>query len=308
MDTHDFSEFYMMCGPVVESELKKYIKLDIRENIPDEYIVSCVNYLCQLDDINFERIYLSLPSSLHEYNANAQKLYELNNNQTALNPNNELIPSAELTHSYEYSHIEYARACISNNTLLHKCLAISKIPIFNSLIVLKNAQWQYLDIDLDCCKLLTSHEYNVRASLLELTQDYDTIRYIIDGMSNLDLYNVLNSENNIEGRLRLYLLLLIDKIYIANDKCLNALLRRKIMSFEDEFDLDILPLIRCYYIIKYLTIDEGKAMMKLVNKYYDDARLGGNTCMLLRDEQQLHNAMLEFHFTPRGGHTKGARS
>jgi hypothetical protein len=58
-----------------------------------------------------------------------------------------------------------------------------------------------------------------------------------------------------------------------------------------------------------LTIEDGKALAALQNaryeKAYNDANFVGSK-NVLRKEQQLFNDMLEFHFRPRGAHTKCA--
>jgi hypothetical protein len=134
------------------------------------------------------------------------------------------------------------------------------------------------------------------------------MRYIIDNMSDIiitDLYNTTYFS------LGLCNILIIDKIYELQDKYLIHLLRNILGKDDDPEDVELI-LVRCYYIIRWLTIDDGKEVMNYINLQYKSKLLKPYIIHdiplmnKIREHQLLHNELLVSHFIPRGSHTKCA--
>jgi hypothetical protein len=227
------------------------------------HIISCVKYLLSLDDVSFRKKYYLLPNNIDFYNV------------------------IDCNASGNFCVVTYAVAFIYDTELVHKCLSISKVPLLNSLRILSRRndvdRRPYIGINMESCKLLISHGCNL-LDLLYISRDYDISLYIINLMTEIDLCYVLHIGINLP--LKLAMIFIIDKIYTINDEYLKPLLHNNVMSSE------LNDIIICYYIIRCLTIEDGKKYIALRNKYY-----GGNAI------EQLNN-LLEFHFRLRGGHTK----
>jgi hypothetical protein len=110
----------------------------------------------------------------------------------------------------------------------------------------------------------------------------------------------------------MYGIILIDTIHTISDKCLDRILHQKINSINviDEHYSDIrdqIVILQCYYIIKYMTLDDGR---KLLKKHIDRFIVcKSDEIMKLTEEYKLlYNNLLSFHFRPRGSHTKAALS
>jgi hypothetical protein len=68
-------------------------------------------------------------------------------------------------------------------------------------------------------------------------------------------------------------------------------------------------IVECYYVIRYMTQAEGKIHMTKRNEKYNEliSRPGDRTPnTTIYDTHELYNSLLEYHFRPRGSHTKGA--
>jgi hypothetical protein len=117
-------------------------------------------------------------------------------------------------------------------------------------------------------------------------------------MNAIELTSLISTMHYLYGHLSF--ILIIDKISAINDKDLNALLKLKVSECYLHAHAA-----QCYYIIKYIPLSEGKELLIEHNKQYDACTL--SNIKILTDEQKiLYNNVLEFHFRPRGGHTKSA--
>jgi hypothetical protein len=291
MDKHDFSEFYEIGGPLIEAYIKEDLKFIDRSFVEDHVIniKSCASYLLSLNDDEFNAVYIKMPRNIEAYRVD-QADAEVNKRP--------------------YDYYTYAYAYVSHVELIRKCLAISKIPLFNSIQILTEYLYKgYIDISVESCKLLRENRCGYVGLLViaHKFHNYDAIKYIIDSMTECELYSYLYSEYIYYG---LYNILIIDKIYSTHDKYLISLLN----SPEIDRNNNGRIIIRCYNIIKYLTLPEGKALMVNVNKHfesylhkYQDNDTRSNTARNnIKTEQSLHNELLIKHFTSRGFHTKAA--
>jgi hypothetical protein len=292
MDKHDFSEFYEIGGLLIELHVKENLK-DIDHRVDEDYvnkIKSCATYLLSLTDDEFHKIYINLPRDIEGYDP-AEEDDEIDGRP--------------------YTYYTYAYAYVSSIELIRKCLAISKIPLFNSIqILIEYTREDFIDIDVASCKLLRENGYNYK-ELLDIAyglKNYDSTRYLIDSMSELELYAFITSDEYV--CYGLWKILIIDKIYSTHDEYLISLLN----SHKIDRDNDII--IRCYKIIKHLTVMEGKTLMTNINTSYEsrlrkihgDDTKSNDLRTQIKTEQSLHNELLIYHFTPRGSHTKGART
>jgi hypothetical protein len=270
------------------------------------HIESCINYLHSLNDVEFENIYIKSPQSQREYQDNME---EINAN------------------SVVYSYINYAHAYVSDIGLIRRCLQISRIPLWNSIKILtrfrRDAHKTYTNFNVESCKLLYENDCNV-VGLLHIAcniKDYDSIRYLVNNMSENELHNLLHTREYIY--LNLAFLLVVDRIMNMHDRCFIALLTDTIMT-ADNYIYDpywIIPNMKIYntiyFIIKYMTLDEGKKLHAKINNEYIYTLNNEYICnpaiishVNVRDtltlEQLLYNNLLEYYFRPRGSHTKGA--
>jgi hypothetical protein len=96
-------------------------------------------------------------------------------------------------------------------------------------------------------------------------------------------------------------LLVIDKIQKIKDLYLKTLLKDNIMqtcSYENRSKI----VEQCYYIIKYMSIENGKKRVSALNKKLlkqSDNEYSKHAYIILND-------VMEFHFKPRGLYTKAA--
>jgi hypothetical protein len=174
-----------------------------------------------------------------------------------------------------------------------------------------NDRWfDYIDIDISSCKLLLASGCGYRR-LLNIAcglNNYESTRYIIDNMTESELYEFITSVEHINTGIND--ILIIDKIYSTHSERLISLLN----SYE--IDRNNQMIVRCYKIIKYLTLTEGKELMTNINKNYEsrlckihnDNTRSDNQRNKIKTAQSLHNELLVYHFTPRGSHTKSART
>jgi hypothetical protein len=283
MNNHDFTDVYETCGPLMESQIKKY--MDFKQWSTE--ICSpkkAESYLLSLDIHDFNKLYINMPRDIEGYQTNADELYDSDDDDN------------------HCSYFEYAGAFVSNIELLRKCLAISNIPINNSIkmyIQKRNnfgyPHFYYKDINVNSCKLLHEHGCDMIGLLYiaYCVQNYECIKYIINNMSSIELSNYITNEYIYFDLINI---LVIDRI--KHDKVLLLLLHDKLMT-NIEYDNDIIIIIKCYYIITCLTIDEGKILMEKQTKmfasrlrkaYYGDLRCN------IEMKRILHNDLLAYHF------------
>jgi hypothetical protein len=301
MESHDFREIYEIGGPfmnteiinVLEHERVEHCERLILINSVKNHINVCAKYLLSLDDNTFSQMYIHLPTDHQGYE----------NNEIYVND--------------EYSLIDYACAFISDEKLVRRCISISPVAINMSVKILTDYEspmdLNYIKLDLESCKLLHDNKCNI-VNLLTIAyyiSDYNTIRYLIESMSKMELIELLTSELiNILNSM--YGIILIDTIDRMNDKCLNKILYHKINSINilDNIYADVRDqkvILQCYYIIKYMTLDDGR---KLFTSHIDSLFewKSDETKKLTKEYKLLYNNLLEFHFRPRGSHTKAPRA
>jgi hypothetical protein len=180
----------------------------------------------------------------------------------------------------------YIFACVSNITLLRKCLAISKLPIIAALMACernKDAELFYIHIDLESCMLLHEHGCDLISllSIAYLLKDYNSQKYIINHMTEIDLFNIIHVDRY-KGLINI---LLMNRIHDLQDNHLKLICNSYIINQYHN------PVIKCYYIINYMSIDASKTYILEHN--------GDRHYVLL-------TSLLLFHFRPRGSHTKSA--
>jgi hypothetical protein len=164
---------------------------------------------------------MDMPLNAYDFDANEDNIIEANRES------NELI----------YSFFDFIYAIMSHIDLISKCLAISRVPINNSIKFLPNSYRQlgYINLDIESCKILHKHGCDLKAMLhiAYHVSNYDSMRYIIDNMSDIiitDLYNTTYFS------LGLCNILIIDKIYELQDKYLIHLLRNILGKDDDPED------------------------------------------------------------------------
>jgi hypothetical protein len=292
MEFHDFSEFYLICGPIMEAHIKNTIDYDIYNRdtkLIKENTRQCAKVLLELSDDKFEKIYHNVPSHIELFEHTTFRI----------------IPSNDIHNQYiepieNFTYYTFICACISNINLIRKCLKISVTLLNNSINMINSDIDGYINLDVESCKLLHEHGccMNYFYYIATCLHNYDSMKCIVDNMNAIELTSLISTMHYLYGHLSF--ILIIDKISAINDKDLNALLKLKVSECYLHAHAA-----QCYYIIKYIPLSEGKELLIEHNKQYDACTL--SNIKILTDEQKiLYNNVLEFHFRPRGGHTKSA--
>jgi hypothetical protein len=289
--------FIEIGGELLHKQIEKVIAQEINsltKNSMTElhvFITNCINHLLSLDDDTFREIYLKMPITAEGFEYNMCNMLEIRDaiaddddnditkNELMNNHKNELL----ITHSNDpYC---YVYACVSNITLIRRCLTISKLPL-NNAIILSSEHQNYIGFNLESCILLCEHNFD-HVHLLSIAyarHDYTSMKYIINCMSEIELFNII-SANKYDG---LIYILFIDRIYNLNDDYLKLMCKTKYTMHSD-------TIISCYYIITYMSIEEGKEHIYNIEKSKQFPKW---VCRM--------KSLLEFHFRPRGSYTKGA--
>jgi hypothetical protein len=113
-------------------------------------------------------------------------------------------------------------------------------------------------------------------------------------MTKMDIYKLFSVQYMCTGLINI---LLIDRVHNMNDDYLKSICKDDMLAGGDNV------LIRCYYIIKYMTLEEGKKYM-LEKNTPETNKSHVKTIKQKRNDK--YNELLAFHFRPRGAHTKGA--
>jgi hypothetical protein len=235
----------------------------------------------KMNDTSFEHLYINMPNNLSEYCS-------------------DFIAKKEIYK--DYSCFDFAYAFMSRD-LLRKCLAISNIPINNLLMSLIGRELpdflNYVDITIETCKLLHEHGCSM-VQLLDVgyyANNYECITYIINRMTALELADMINNKTHL--CFRLINILIIDAVYVLHDPVLIHLLNNSIHKYIF-CDYNMTVALRCYNIIKYLTIEQGNAVAKQHNDAYSQKICQNNSQILknkIKIEQDLFNSLLTKHFT-----------
>jgi hypothetical protein len=277
MDTHDFNEIYEIGGPSMRNSIDMIIarkKADVRsfENADvsnDRNIQLCIDYLLLSNDNEFKLLYLSIPDRLSLYS----------------------MADVNVKKECGYTCCEIAEACISDIQLINRGKIISLIKLNKAIKLLSNYNrnaGKLLSIDI--CKLLRESGCDM-SYLYDIIHNYDILKYVINDLNTIEIEQILNNDEYVE----LSTILLFDKIYAMSDEGLKILTKNAIFSVEGQSMC--LTVLQCYIIIKYMTIDEGKALMITHNENFDlliKKHSEQSTNILLF--QTLFNDILKFHF------------
>jgi hypothetical protein len=284
-----FDNIHELCGPVMHERINTTVKKEIEEyNMKFEH-----NYATDVEKYRTEL--LSMTDD--EFNAIYRAIYLLENKDI------------------KDLNLNYICAILSDTTLIKKCIntlneVLKRIdPIYNI-----NSM-----ITLESIMLLAAHNFDnvVLLLLAYYALDYISMKYIINIMSidelktivydNSDVYRVISCIGIVE-------ILLMDKLFEFGHSYVSkmhdnynrfisghkVLLRR--LSINE-------VIVECYYIIRYMTQAEGKIHMTKRNESYKELidypgnRIPSTT---IYNVYELYNSLLEYHFRPRGYHTKSA--
>jgi hypothetical protein len=311
MSCFDYDVIYDIGGPTIKLMIEElraaYIVVDLNDT---KYIEGCTEYLLSLDDVIFEDIYINLLENIKDGDKNKH--------------------ASNLKFNYQ----DYVYSYISNIELIHRCYAISIVPLNSSINCLHCDEYKFINFDIESCKLLHNHNCDLRVMLrvAEYVNNRDVITYIIDNMTNMDyahilmvygridinmsIYTCFGSKNNAAARkplnnpyfhYNLVELSLIDKIMHKNDRYLKTLLHNKILgnmqSLTHLHFIKRLFIAQCYYIIQYIPIEECKQISTKLNKDYTAARKGARLHIydkIIQERVLMLNDVLEFHLRPRG--------
>jgi hypothetical protein len=272
MDLHDFTEFYTMCGPVMQAEIEKlkiydnhrHIKYRQYHHVIYEQVADMENRLKLLNDNEFESSYLKMPQNDIEYGDNNDEVY---------------------------NQIQY-QAIISNTELIKKCISISTTRL-NNLINVFNERIPspaYTSSNfIDSCKLMMP--FVNKLDLLTVSwysHDYASMKYIIDNASSQDILYILD-QRSWTLTFPTIKILLIDRVHrdsSLNLNCIDILFNK----FKYEMKHEICT--TCYFIIKNsLSIKDNNTF---IDKY------------VIESDKIFHTELTEYYFKPRGSHTKSA--
>jgi hypothetical protein len=330
MERHDFSEFYSIGGPIIEANIKTLINdLDntnksINTIKASNTLKLIIMVLLELSDDAFENICLGIPTDIGTYRMIALKINPLQNSLQNSLQNHEVkldkvhikLDSSMHTADFiklsqdfhaeeqELTYIEFASACISDINLIRRCHDISSISLNNMIRLLIRNKY-YINLDIESCKLLYECKYNINDLLYiaEYARNYESIRFIIDNMTAIELNELITHDGYFYENL--ISILIIDKIHTVNDKRLKTLLRKEISEYNFQ-STPMISIIQCYYMIKYTTLSECINIIAQHNQKLDIYfKIPAHTASYIQ-YKKLYNDMLAFHLRPRGGYTKGA--
>jgi hypothetical protein len=295
---------YDICGPVMQEGIMSMIDdrqahchafLDCNGPLYS-HVKLCIVHLTSLDDDALRKILLNLPTTIEDYKKNL---------------NEQII----------YYYLDYAYSIISDINLIKRCLVISPTALNMSIKTLFSYEDKmYIHFDKTSCKLLHEHGCDISGllSIAYIKNNICSMKYLIDIMSPIDLFNVLINGYESIGLLSI---MLMDKIHSYSDEYLKGLCKIRICDANrryvpDDYDDDDTYrhgklIIECIYIIKYMTREAGKKYMIDRNARYD---LKYNQCRdpelkaHLAETKRYNNSLLEYHFKPRGAFTKAANS
>jgi hypothetical protein len=287
-----------ICGPLMQNEIDLLVismkhrydrAYDGHDVCELERLDRCINKLIHMNDDNFYSIYVNLPVDYEDYQNNydehEDKLYNATYEAGKNGVKNELDDVTDDV----YSYYEYTYAFISDISLINRCMLISKAPLNNAINAFAHHSHYIGEVSrtfgINSCKLLHLNGFNLY-SLLKLARcrcDYESMKYITQVMSEIDLYNVLyNVLYNNDMHNDITTILIIDRCKQIGNKYISSLLDKCI---ENEVYSHV---IKCYYIILY-DINE-----KYTTKY-------------IPEKNDVINKLLDFYYRPRGLCTKGAR-
>jgi hypothetical protein len=294
---HDFNVIYQICGPDMQSSIEDMIIHD-QDHIKPKirvHISACINYLLSINDELFRQKY--------------QVLYDIDNDDPYTVDE---IEKDDIELPTDYNKYDFIFACVSNINLINRCLVISKLPLsFAINRCTQHGTQMFINFDLESCKLLqeAGFDNNNLLAVACAARDYNSIKYILMYMTELNLGELIMDKRFMFKNLTS--IYIIDKIHYHSNDFLKQLLKtRHFSSFNDIYNIIII----CYYIIRYLSREDGLSYINDIDKYLDDkiitlTQSGINVDRWIEHRLSLHqliNHLLEFHFRPRGGHTKAS--
>jgi hypothetical protein len=287
-----FSNIHELCGSVMQEHINSIVKKEIDEyNMKFEH-----NYAA---DIRKYRTKLLSMTDV-EFNALYHNIY-----QSEINEINDI----------KVLYLNYVCAILSDIKLVKKCIntlneLLKRIDIIHKI----NSM-----ISHECIMLLIAHNFDntVLLSIVYQTHDYVSMKYIINIMSFDELMTVAYNKAdmfNINCYKGLIEILFMDKLYKFGHN--YALIMHynydrfiKGYNIYARAFLTKEVIVECYYVIRYMTQAEGKIHMTKRNEKYNELisrpsdRIPNTT---IYDTHELYNSLLEYHFRPRGSHTKSA--
>jgi hypothetical protein len=282
MDKYDFTEFYIICGPIMRERIEEfkvhnlemYAKFKNDLNFNEDHAENQTQLLLKLSDVEFKNIY-------NESTIIDDECISMNQYKSAPN--------------YKYIYNSY----LSNINVLQKCIDISITPISNILTFFRHA-----DLNLECCKLLMTVIIDKIDILLlaYYNNNFECMQYVINNMTKSDLVKFLTKCRPIFNVINI---LIMDRIYNINDNDLKSQLDN-LFKYINLHSIEN-TLIECYYIIKYMSRADGISQKQYkYTMYQSDLNIFDNEKCIknLKDHNDVYNTLLEFHFRPRGTLTK----
>jgi hypothetical protein len=271
----DFSDFYLTCGDLMRTHMEKIIDDERLQYI--NYAESHVNgysnvklmakLLLEWSDNEFERCY----TATHIKFKDAVDEIKRSKDKRML--------------------ISIHNALLSNVDIIKKCLSISVIPINVIVYLISHREiLSYINFDDASCKLIYNSVHN-KCDLLMVafySDNYDSMLYILNNMTVMELGTAYGDARFDFRSLKI---LIIDQIYARNDNYFKINLHRQFIMHEKDI------IVKCYYIIKYMSREDGILLVELENRGRNANGISSDT---------LYNTLLEFHFRDRGSHTKSA--
>jgi hypothetical protein len=226
----------------------------------------------------------------------------------------------------EYTYYDCAYAILSSVELIQRSVKMSSIPL-NSIVILFNGithmhmhMHRFINYNIITCELLRNIGID-SLNLLKIAVDINDIpsmTFLINNMSAIYLSYILEDKTN--RYIGTVLLLVIERIQdmYPKDGHLRGLIHRHLlyglskniynnMTYEFFNRKTIIPV--CYYIIKYMSYEEGKSYMAEQNNLCDNNISRVQDPQIIEDITNIktqYNTLLEFHLRPRGTHTKSA--
>jgi hypothetical protein len=278
----------------------------------------CISLLSLISDDDFKQIYINMPlgNKLDDYQKIAVNVISFNEHSIItlqkFMDDNVNINDADMINTInnlsDITYLDFAYACASSTDLIRRCLKHSVIPLNNSIQALVHYECDetqgYASLDVSSCKLLLRNGCDIY-NLLDITHNinnYNSVKFIINNMNVIELSKMLTSDKLFKN---LYVILLIDKIISTKDKCLITSLEHKLTEY-NFYCANIRLVAHCYYIIRYTNAHQGKNIMATYNDMLNAQIKTSRRKISIEQDKILYNNLLEFHFRPRGKHTKGA--
>jgi hypothetical protein len=285
MDSYDLSDFYEKGGLFVKNAVDVFLKDKQKLHNDDTHKSHCVEYLLSVSDDKFKHIYYNMPVSYAEYTCNT-----LNGSESE---------------DEDFALFDYAYAFASDYELIQRCISFSPVPLNISIDILTKNECLddmcYKNFSLKSCKLLHENGCNL-SNLLNIaltSNNIDVLLYVTSSISNVMLAELLLERDIIY--LNIYGFIIIDAICQRNDNTLNYMIYNTLLKHTEHVShMKISALLQSYYIIKYLTPDEGRKYMTIQNdKYESHLKYNPSTenKVDIQKNVSFHNDLLKYYLT-----------